>query len=200
VRTILTIGMLAGALLLSGCGGDDDEPQGGGGGGGGGGGSSTSSAPPEGSVEKTGYSFVPPDGWKDASKAFEGSAIKVDAAYAEPEPEQGFANNVNIIRETPNGLDADNFDAYIEEFRRQAGTQANEAGLSDTEELELDGEPARTWEYESSRAQEPKINQKQVVVIKDDALYTITWTARQDVFEESKSDLQGMLDSWRWSG
>ena len=85
------------------------------------------------------------------------------------------------------------------EFRRQAGTQASEAGLSETEELELDGEPARTWEYEAARNEEPKINQKQVVVTKDDALYTITWTARQDAFEESKSDFQGMLDSWRWS-
>ena len=192
------IGMLVGALLAGGCGGDDDdeEPQSG----------STQQQeqeqqpPPEGSVEGTGYSFVPPEGWRDIADQFEGSAIKIDAAYAEPDPEQGFANNINVIREAPQGLDADRFDDYIEQFRQQAGTQANEAGLSETEELELDGEPARSWEYESARPDSPKINQKQVVAIKDDGLYTITWTARGDVFEESKADLQSVLDSWRWSG
>lgn len=187
VRTVLAIGVLMAALLAGGCGGDDDEPQNG------------VQQQPEGEVEGTGFSFVPPDGWQDISKQFEGSAIRVDAAYAEPEPQGGFANNVNVIRETPAGLDADRFEAYVEEFRRQAGSLATDAGLSASEEIELDGEPARTWSYEARQRADTRIRQQQVVAIQGDALYTITWSARSDTFEESRAELQRLLDSWRWA-
>jgi hypothetical protein len=185
VRVMLVIGLLVGALLV-GCGGDDEEPQNGG-------------QQPEGAVEGTGYSFVPPDGWRDASEALEGSAVRIDAAYAEPDPQDGFANNVNVIRESPGGLDPDRFDEYVEELRSQAGTLATDAGLTATEELELDGEPARTWNYESRRPEQPRIRQQQVVAIHEDALYTLTWSARRDTFEDSRAELQQLLDSWRWS-
>jgi hypothetical protein len=115
------------------------------------------------------------------------------------EPQSGFANNVNVIRETPPGLDADRFEAYVQEFRRQAGSLATDAGLSAIEEIELDGEPARTWSYESRQREDTRIRQQQVVAIQGDALYTITWSARSDTFEESRAELQRLLDSWRWS-
>jgi hypothetical protein len=185
---LLAIGLLVGALLAGGCGDDDDDgPQDG--------------VPQqrEGAVEGTGYSFVPPDGWQDATEQFEGSAIRVDVAYAEPEPQDGFANNVNVIRETPPGLDADLFDDYVQQFRRQARSVATDAGLSPTEEIELDGEPARTWNHESRQDGPTRIRQQQVVVIHGDALYTLTWSARRDIFEESRAELQRLLDSWRWS-
>jgi hypothetical protein len=186
VRRVLAIGLLVGALL-GGCGDDEDDPQ------------KSARQQQEGAVEGTGYSFVPPDGWRDATDALEGSAIKVDSLYAEPDPQEGFANNVNVIRETPKGLDADRFDDYVTEFRSQAGTQATDAGLTATEETELDGEPARTWDYELRRSEQPRIRQQQVVVIHEDALYTITWSARREAFEESTTELQRLLDSWRWS-
>ena len=184
---MLAIGLLIGALLGGGCGGGD-EPENGG------------HKKQEGAVDGTGYSFVPPDGWRDASEVFKGSAIKIDSAYAEPDPQDGFANNMNVIRETPSGLDADQFDDYVTELRKQASGQATDAGLSATEETELDGEPARTWDFESRQPEQPRIRQQQVVVIHDDALYTVTWSARRDVFEETAKELQGVLDSWRWSG
>jgi hypothetical protein len=184
---MLAVGFLVGALVAGGCGGDDEEPQGGG------------QQQAEGAIEGTGYSFVPPDGWRDAAEAFEGSAIRVDAAYAEPEPQDGFANNVNVIRESPEGLDPDRLDDYVQEFRKQAGTLATDAGLTETEETELDGEPARTYTYESREPEQPRIRQQQVVVIHEDAIYTLTWSARRDTFEQSQAQLQRLLDSWRWS-
>jgi hypothetical protein len=183
VRTVLAIGLLVGALLSGGCGGDDEEPQ----------------QQPEGTVEGTGYSFVPPEGWRDVSEAFEGSAIRIDIAYAEPEPQDDFANNVNVIRETPSGFDADRFDEYVTQLSRQAGTFTTDAGLSAIEEIELDGEPARTWTYEARRPEPPRVRGQQVATTDGDALYTITWTARHDTFEESQTEFQRLLDSWRWS-
>jgi hypothetical protein len=195
VRALLAIGLLVGALLFGGCGEDDEEPQSGGQ-------QQEQQQEPEqqeGAVEGTGYSFVPPDGWRDASQFFEGSAIKVDTAYAESEAEGGFATNVNVIRETPQGLEADRFDAYVEEFRKQASALATDAGLSAIEELELDGEPARTWDYESRQRPQARLRQQQVVALHGDGLYTITWSARGDAFEESQADLDRLLDSWRWT-
>jgi photosystem II reaction center protein PsbP len=201
VRTVLAIGLLVGALLGGGCGGGDDEeePQNGGQPQ-----AEETQAPQEqeqqeGAIEGTGYSFVPPEGWNDISKQFEGSAIRVDAVYAEPDPEQGFANNVNVVRETPSGLDPDRLEDYVTAFRQQAGSLATDAGLSETEEAELDGEPARSWTFESRRQEDPRVRQRQVVTIHDDGLYTITWTARHDAFEESEPELERLLDSWRWS-
>ena len=184
---MLAIGLLVGALLAGGCGGDDEEPENG------------VQQQPEGAVEGTGYSFVAPQGWQDASELFAGSAIRVDAAYAEPAPQDGFATNVNVIRETPRGLDADRFDDYAQQLREQASALATDAGPSAIEETELDGEPARTWSYESRRREQPRVRQQQVVVIHADALYTVTWSARRAIFEESQAELQRLLDSWRWS-
>lgn len=188
MRRVVTIGLLVGALLAGGCGGDDgDEPQNG------------VQPRPEGSVEGTGYSFVPPDGWRDVSELIEGSAVRVDTAYAEPQPEGGFATNVNVIRETPPSLDADRFDDYVRQLSDQARLLATDAGLSAIEETRLDGEPARTWSYESRQRQQQPIRQQQVVAIHEDGLYTVTWSARRDTFEQSRAELQRVLDSWRWS-
>ena len=184
VRAVLTIGLLVGALLAGGCWGDDEQQQ---------------LQQPAEAVEGTGYSFVPPEEWRDGSEAFEGSAIRVDVFYAEPEPQDGFANNVNVIRETPNGFDADRFDDYVTVLRKQAGTFATDAGLSAIEELELDGEPARTWTYEAREREPPRTRGQQVATTDGEALYTITWTARHDTFEESQAEFRRLLDSWRWS-
>ena len=99
----------------------------------------------------------------------------------------------------PRGLDADRFDDYAQQLREQASALATDAGPSAIEETELDGEPARTWSYESRRREQPRVRQQQVVVIHADALYTVTWSARRAIFEESQAELQRLLDSWRWS-
>ena len=187
MRRLLATMMLLAALTAGGCGGDDAAPERGG-------------PPQQGAVEGTGYSFTPPDGWEDAAELFEGSAIRVDTAYAESEPRAGFASSVNVIRETPPKLDPDRFDEFAAAMTLQVEPQATDAGLSPIDELELDGAPARTWMFERRVVERPRVRQQQVVAIHDEALYTITWTARNAAFERSRADLEAMLDSWRWSG
>jgi hypothetical protein len=181
---LLAIMTLLAALAGGACGDDDGKQR---------------SAPREGAVEGTGYSFVPPDGWEDSAELFEGGAIRFDAAYAESEPRAGFANNVNVIRETPPGLDADRLDELAEAMTRQVKPQATDAGLGPIDELELDDAPARSWTFERRVLERPRIRQQQVVAIHGDAVYTLTWSTRRAAFQRSRPDLQAMLDSWRWS-
>ena len=44
------------------------------------------------------------------------------------------------------------------------------------------------------------MRQRQVVAVKGDGVYTITWTVSADEFEAEEATLDAMLDSWRWSG
>jgi hypothetical protein len=37
------------------------------------------------------------------------------------------------------------------------------------------------------------------VAVKDDAIYTLTWSVAADDFEAQEATLDAMLDSWRWS-
>ena len=44
------------------------------------------------------------------------------------------------------------------------------------------------------------MRQRQVIAIRDDAVYTITWTASADEFEAEEATLDAILGSWRWTG
>jgi hypothetical protein len=44
------------------------------------------------------------------------------------------------------------------------------------------------------------VRQRQVVAVKGDAVYTITWTVSADEFEAEEATLDAMLASWRWTG
>jgi len=44
------------------------------------------------------------------------------------------------------------------------------------------------------------VRQRQVVAIKDRAVYTITWTVSADRFEAEEPTLDSILASWRWTG
>jgi len=170
------------AGLLGGCGGDDAAAP-----------ATTSSAP---AAKGTDYTLQPPEGFRDVTSQFEGSAIRIDLAYAE-RVDSGFATNMIVIREQPGGrLELDN---VMKSFTKQAEVQANDDGISETETRELDGVPARTYSFRSRNEENGPVRQRQVVAVKDGAVYTITWSVAADKFEAQEATLDRTLESWRWS-
>ena len=107
--------------------------------------------------------------------AVRGLAFRVDLAYAEKRG-SGFARNIVVIRETPGGK-----------------------GLSEIEDRELDGTPAKTYSYQRREKENGKVRQRQVVAVSGDAIYIITWSVAADDFEAQQATLDAILDSWRWS-
>lgn len=175
--------VLAGAL--AGCGDDDDA-----------GTASTPVPKSDGPVVKgTGYTLQPPEGYRDFTSRFEGSALRVDLAYAERAP--GFATNIVVIREQPGGEFT--LDDIMKIFTRQAEEQADDDGISEIEDRELDGVPAKTYSFLRRDESNGKVRQRQVVAVKGGAVYTITWSVQADEFDAQEATLDAILASWRWS-
>ena len=168
--------------LLAGCGGGDDDD---------GGGGATRTAPGGAEVDGTGYRFTAPQGWRDASAALQGSAIRVDRVYAGP-ARDGFTTNVTVVRETPRGV---TLAAVEPAFRRQASALADDAGVSRTQRRTLDGAPARTWTY---RLRQGGGRQRQLFAVRDGALYTLTFSAAARSFAAQERVFTRILASWRW--
>jgi hypothetical protein len=174
---------LAALSLLAGCGGDSNPKP----------------APEAtgGSAKGTDYTLEPPEGFRDVKSRFEGSAIKVDLVYADTQA-SGFARNIVVIREQPGGTPK--LDDVMGAFKGQAEAQATDAGISAIEDRELDGVPAKTYSFERRERQNGTVRQRQVVAVRGDAIYTITWSVAADEFEAQEATLDRILATWRWSG
>jgi len=185
-RVVVALSVLA--LMLAGCGDD-------------GGGEKSASTPAPKSdapaAEGTGYTLQPPEDFGDLSDKFEGSAIRVDLAYAEKGGGDGFATNIVVIREQPGG--EFELEDAVDVFTKQAESQATDEGISEVEDREIDGVPAKSWAFQRRGEDTGRIRQRQVVAVKDGAIYTITWSVAADEFDEQEATLDEILASWRWT-
>jgi hypothetical protein len=186
------------ALAAGGCGDDDDEDQ------------------PR--VVGKGYSYAVPEGWRDISEEAPGvpgvevAGITPDTAVV-GQRENGFATNVNVIREggIPPGVSTSEYaDVTIAVLRDPAASgfppefveaieRIQPRGISEPRDAELGGEPAVAWDYTSTQeGQELRI--RQVASVVDQAGYTVTLTSRTDQEEEGVDVFDELIDSWRWAG
>ena len=180
------------ALALAGCSGDEDaEP-----------------------VEGTGYTYSVPDGWEDFSEPAE-EEIEIGGFRPDTlvvgEREDGFATNVNVIREAglPSGVTAAQYaDASLAGLRDPVGAgmppevaQAIEDGnlrqISEPRDAELDGEEAFAWDYRGTQDGRD-VRVQQVAAVMDGAGHTLTLTALPDRFDEGREALDEVVDSWSW--
>jgi hypothetical protein len=150
-------------------------------------------------VRGTGYSFTVPAGWRDAKGEFEGSAVRIDTAYAAQTATDGFPTNVNVVRETLPNLEPRAFDEAVTAFQAQMAPRALDGTLTKIHKFELDGAPGRAWTFESKRKGN-RIRVAQVVALKGRAFYTITFTAPAGEADRSEKQFEQIMETWRWSG
>jgi hypothetical protein len=192
IRSLLAALLTLAALAAAGCGGDDGE-----------------------SVEGNGYSYSVPEGWEDAAdseaadEASEVIGMRFDS-LVNGEAEDGFAVNVNVLRErVPGGITgAEYAELNIAALRDPSAAgyppelaerieELDVRGLSRPRRLELDGAGAMTWDYGTTQGGRD-LRQRQMVVVRDGAGYTITLTALPSQFEDGTEALDEVVESWSW--
>ena len=193
IRSLLAALLAVAALTPGGCGGEDEDP-----------------------VEGTGYTYSVPDGWKDASdsqaaeEAPEVIGVRFDS-LVNGEAEDGFAVNVNVLRErVPGGITASEYaqlniatlrDPSAAGYPPELAERIEELdvrGLSRPREVELGGAGAMTWDYSTTQGGRD-MRQRQMVVVRDGAGYTITLTALPSQFEDGAEALDEVVESWTWN-
>jgi hypothetical protein len=165
-------------------------------------------------VEGTGYTYSVPDGWEDVSDRAE-EEIEIGGFRPDTlvvgERENGFATNVNVIREDglPNGVTAAQYaNASLAGLRDPVGAgtppelaqaieEANLRQISEPREAELDGEEAFAWDYRGTQDGRD-VRVQQVAAVMDGAGYTLTLTVLPDRFDEGGAALDQVIDSWSW--
>jgi hypothetical protein len=183
------------ALAVAGCGGDDED--------------AASGA----DIDGDGYGYSLPRGWTDRSddedvEGFEVGGFGPDTLVA-ARPRDGFATNVNVVREGDLPDDVSTED-YARESRsalqnpkdlpadaRAAVERLDPRGFGPLEELELDGEPAYATDYTGTQSGRV-LRFRNIVALRDGVGYGITLTALRERFDEGLDGLDEVVESWRW--
>jgi hypothetical protein len=195
LRGLLAVACLA--VAAGGCGDDDDEE--------------------EDRVVGKGYTYAVPEGWRDISDEAD-DAPELEVAGIGPdtavigEREDGFATNVNVIREggLPAGVTTPQYgDITLAGLRDPAAAgfpqevvevieSLNPREISEPRDAELGDEEAVAWDYTST--QEGRVLRiRQVAAVVDKTGYTVTLTSLPEAEEEGVDVFDELIDSWRWN-
>jgi hypothetical protein len=168
-------------------------------------------------VAGRGYSHAVPDDWRDVSdEAEDEPGLQVAGIGPDTlvigERENGFATNVNVIREPglPPGVSPSEYaDKTITGLRDPAAAgfppevvQVIESiqprDISEPSGAELGGEEAFAWDYTSTQdGRDLRI--RQVATVVDDTGYTVTLTSLPEARKEGIDALDDVVSSWRWN-
>ena len=173
-RFLLTV-FAAGAVLLVGCGDDKD---------------SSSSR----SVSGTGYSLDRPQDWQNGTKQGRRQGVfNFDLVLVKPR--KPFNTNVNILRAKAPGVDIDDLrKGYRGELDSIGAT-----GVTASKPIRLDGDAGITYQYLKKSPSGDQVRGRQVLVVHDGFVHSITLTAIEDQFATADDEFNSMLSSWRWS-
>lgn len=196
---------LAALALLAGCGDDEDS------------GADvveevdTSSVELSGeAIDGLGYSFELAEGFEDGDAAAIGDLLGEQAAdytidaLATGETIDAFATNVNVVTTAaPDDVDLDEIaDASLGQLEEQLGAlgigeDTSVEVTSEPAETTVGGEEARQYDFATSAA-EQSFAQRQIVTIRDDTAYTITFSVADGAFDEQVASFAAMIESWEW--
>ena len=191
MRRISIVALALLALAGAGCGGEDEVEL----------------------VRGDGYEYELPDGWKHRSNEQDlqklGFAGYVPDTLVTADPEEGFADNVNVLVEhslTP-GISAREYAESAARTLRNPEVLPGEAGrvisdldprdFSGPKRLELDGADAYATDYTGDRAGRV-MRFRNIVALREGTAYGITYTALRHRFEENADAANRVVDTWAW--
>ena len=167
-------------------------------------------------VEGTGYSYALPEDWDDRTDASEDvpelelGGIRADTLVTGERRDDFFAN-VNVIREPglPKGFSAGDYaelvfanlrDPASSGFPPEVVEAIEDQNVRDLRELgsiQLAGEPGAAWQYAGTTAGR-ELRYRQLVAVRSNAAYTLTYTASRENFEEDLPAFEEIVESWQW--
>jgi hypothetical protein len=183
VRVAALASLLCLLLPLAACGDDDDAGK---------------------VLEGSNYAVTVPGGWDDQTdvgQEFEIAGVSPEVTLAD-KPADGFATNVNIVRQdAPNiGLDEQ---TRIERDQLLDGAQDIDPrlraalNLSPVERTTLGGRDARVHTFELPQGGR-MLRARQVFARNGGSTYVVTYTALSERYEEDLDSFQAILGSWEW--
>ena len=174
-RFLLAV-VIAGALLLAGCGDDKKD------------------SPSPRSVSGTGYRLDRPPDWQDGTKQGRRQGVfNFDLVLVEPR--KPFNTNVNILRAKAPGVDlGDLRNGYRGELDSIGATD-----VTDSKPISVDGDDGITYLYRKKTPSGDEVRGRQVLVVHDGFVHSVTLTALEDQFATAEEDFDSMMSSWRWS-
>jgi hypothetical protein len=155
-------------------------------------------------VEGSSYEVTVPAGWDDESAV--GDEVEVAGFTPElvlaGEREDGFATNVNVIRQESPAVSLDKQTRLERELILGGAEEIDpqlQAGqnLSEVERTTLDGREARAHEFELAQ-DERTVRVRQVFARSGDFTYVVSYTALMDQFDEELDAFESILRSWTW--
>lgn len=145
-------------------------------------------------IQGTGYSFSLPDGWEVPTQDIPGTE-QTDSFAADLTDDDGFADNVNVIRIDPAPVDD------LDQLEDALKAELEGAGAKDVtvrDRIEVDGEEA-VRVASSQDQQGATYLTEQVNAIHDGVSYVITFSFSDSVSEGDRDDVaESILDTWKW--
>ena len=155
-------------------------------------------------VEGSSYEVTVPDGWDDESEVGE----EVEVAGFTPElvlageQADGFATNVNVIREEGVEVGLDEQMRLERELIRSGAEDIDPQlqaaqNLTPVERTTLGGHEARAHEFELAQ-DERTARVRQVFARNDGSTYVVSYTALAEHFDDELDAFEAILGSWSW--
>jgi hypothetical protein len=202
----LTATLLISTLTLAGCGDDSDsgsksgDP-----------GSSTASpsesesatesvsASPttlDGDMIGAGYAYDLPDGWKDTTKQAKKLQATIDTAAAEAEPDDGFADNLNVGYNQVGAATLDQLEATVPD---QLANLVKKGDLEVLPHTEIAGVEAIHHRAPAALGATKYYLEQYAAITDDGNLAIITFSFSREVPEAKRNEvISTVIDSWQW--
>lgn len=187
--------LLAGTLLISGCGGSEPTDS-----------SSSKSGEPDDSASSDagsaitgeGYRYELPDGWTERTDDLKEFNERITSGGSAAEATDGFTSNVNLIASPGMGTTfAGKPDALFAQVKSEDAKLVPDLARED--DTELDGAEAVVATGTAS-TQGTEYNLTQVAAEHDGDLYLLSFSFAASAPDTDRQDaIDAVLDSWKWS-
>lgn len=142
-------------------------------------------------ISGEGYSYAIPDGWEEATDEVKKSQPLVDTAVMNPEAQDNFRDNVNIVTATNSELAPDAVERSL--VRELEGNDKFE-DVTAQDRVQIDGvEAAQVW----SKMKGMDFNTVQFATFRDGRSYVVTYSSSAPHAEASER-AQEFLQGWSW--
>ena len=142
------------------------------------------------------FQTVVPSGFLAATRSLRSGVANVQYLAVGPRAD-GFATNINVIREPAQGrTDIAGITGLEVATIKRLDPRADR--FSQSSELTVGGEPARSVDYYNRPTGERLLHQRQVFVAHGQWIYTITYSALPDAYASQAGAVDRVAAGWKW--
>ena len=142
------------------------------------------------------FQTVVPSGFIDATRSVRSGVANVQYLAIGPRAD-GFATNINVIREPAQGrTDIARITGVEVAAIKRLDPRADR--FSEPSEITVGGEPARAVDYYNRPTGERLLHQRQVFVARGQWIYTITYSALPDAYAAQAGAVDRVVAGWKW--